>query len=79
MENTVTFERVALGEFKVLLNGQPTRYTIHNGSLGLSGRDTANVYLIHNHETGKIVPIGSLQSCKKAVTYSLTRSKGPRA
>ena len=63
----VTFEKVQTGIFDVLLNGQKTRFTIHNGCAGLSGRDTRNVYGIWNESKQTVRWIGSLQNAKKFV------------
>ena len=65
--NTVTFSKVQTGIFDVLLNGNKTRFTIQNGCLGLSGRDTKNVYGIWNEAKQTVRWIGSLQNAKKFV------------
>ncbi|MFO0271339.1 MAG: hypothetical protein ACK53W_12495 [Gemmatimonadota bacterium] len=63
----IEIKKVATGEFDVLVDGAPTRYRIINGSAGLSGRDTQNVYGITNSATGAVRWIGSLASAKKVV------------
>ena len=70
----ITFQKVQTGIFDVLLNGQKTQYTIQNGCLGLSGRDTANVYGICDESKQTVKWIGSLQATKKVVTYWLSKS-----
>lgn len=71
MEKKVTFKKIATGEFDVLLDGIHSKYTIVNGSRGLSGHG-ANVY-------GIVAPgvptkwLGTLASCKKMVTFWLTK------
>ena len=40
----LTTTKITTGEFTVQWNGQPSGYRIVNGSLGLSGRDTLNMY-----------------------------------
>ena len=69
----VTTKRIMLGEFEVYLDGDKTEYTIHNGSRGLSGRDTVNTYAICNQRTGKITVLGPLNTCKKAVEFTLLK------
>lgn len=68
MDNTVTFQKTATGQFDVLLNGQKTEYGIINGSLGLSGKDTRNMYGI-TKATGSVRWVGTLQAAKKMVTF----------
>ena len=70
----LTTNRIAAGQFEVLWNGQKTDWHIVNGSLGLSGRDTQNVYGIANEVTGKRCWIGTLQACKKCLTLTLKKS-----
>ena len=57
--------RDALGEFSVTWRGEPTGYRIINGSLGLSGRNTQNMYGIVK-PNGEHKWIGSLAGCKKS-------------
>lgn len=61
---TVTFKKIATGEFDVLHNGVPSGFLIINGSLGLSGRDTPNMY---GFAKGSNPPkwVGTLAACKK--------------
>lgn len=73
----LTTDKGSTGHFAVLWNGAPTRYEIVNGSLGLSGRDSRNVYGIINYKSGETKWIGSLASCKKLVTYWLGKAAGP--
>ena len=69
-ETKITFERIGTGQFVARRDGAETGYSIVNGSLGLSGRDTRNVY-------GVVLPdgrhrwIGSLASCKKLIVRRL--------
>lgn len=42
---TITWKKVATGQFDALIDGQPSKWQVVNGSLGLSGRDTPNYYL----------------------------------
>lgn len=66
----LTTQKVATGEFKVIWNGADTGRRIVNGSAGLSGRDTQNVY-------GIVVPgnppkwIGTLAACKKILAFTM--------
>ena len=73
MSNEVTFKKITTGEFEVLLNGQPTERTIVNGSRGLSGRNTQNVYGICKE--GSTRWIGTLQACKKIMVFTLTKDQ----
>lgn len=63
MTNMFKTVRVSNGQFDTYWNDVKMPYTIVNGSLGLSGRDTANMYGISHG--GKVNWIGSLVSCKK--------------
>lgn len=56
----------------MLWNNLETKYSIFNGSAGMSGFG-ANEYVIHNSETGKNVKIGSLQKAKKTVAWWLSK------
>lgn len=74
--NKVTFTRSSLGQFESFLNGVQTKWSICNGCLGLSGRDTRNIYLIYDRTREDCQPTkiqGTLQMCKKSVTYWLTK------
>lgn len=62
-QDALTTERTDDG-FAVLWNGQATGYSIINGSKGLSGRDTRNMYGIIS-PSGQVTWIGSLQSAKQ--------------
>lgn len=76
-QHAVTFTRVGPGEFESFLNGQPTKWCICNGSLGLSGRGR-NIYLVYDRSRTDAVPskiMGSLHMCKQAVTQILTRNR----
>ena len=55
--------RVSNGHFDTYWNDVKMPYTIVNGSLGLSGRNTVNTYGVSH--AGKVNWIGSLVSCKK--------------
>jgi hypothetical protein len=71
----ITFRRHSLGQFESFLNGTQTKWSICNGSLGMSGRGQ-NLYLVYDRtrEDGKPTRIaGSLQMCKKAVTQMLSK------
>ena len=63
MTNMFKTVRVSNGQFDTYWNDVKMPYTIVNGSLGLSGRDTANMYGISHG--GKVNWIGSLVSCRK--------------
>ncbi len=69
----LTTNKIATGQFEVLWNGKKTDWTVFNGSLGLSGRDTQNVYGIANHVTGKRRFIGTLQACKKCLALTFKK------
>jgi hypothetical protein len=69
----ITFKRIAPGEFAALRDGEDTAVRIINGSLGLSGRDTPNVYGIVRPERAAPAWIGSLAACKKLVERLLTK------
>lgn len=73
MKNTVTFKREARGTFEVYLNGVKTEYGVHNGCLGLSGRDTPNLYLVSRGDQPTRLSGLTLQGAKKAVTYILLK------
>lgn len=66
----MTTQRVANGEFKVLLNGEPTRFTIINGSHGYRGNGATNTYGIVAPNVAPVW-VGSLQSAKKLVAVWL--------
>lgn len=67
----MTTKRIANGQFEVLWNGEPTKYSIINGSLGLSGRNTQNHYGITSG-TG-LTWVGTLQAAKKLVRFWLEK------
>lgn len=69
---TVTFQRVANGEFHSFANGVKTPYVIVNGSHGSPG--VPNIYgITKDMNTAKW--IGTLQACKKIITYTLSRKE----
>ena len=70
MDNKLTTTRTAPGEFSVYWQGAETKYQIINGSLGLSGRDTPNVYGIVN-PVGTVKWVGTLSACKKTLALTL--------
>lgn len=72
----VTFKRICNGNLEALLNGEKTGYGIVNGSLGMSGRGF-NHYGITRPD-GTTRWIGTLQACKKAITFTLTRPQEVR-
>lgn len=72
MAHEFSTKMIAPGEFECFWNGVSTGDTIINGSRGLSGRDTRNMYGIR-WNTGKLVWVGSLASCKKAVRANCER------
>lgn len=74
MPGTLTTDQIAIGTFRVLWNGAETGYEIVNGSLGLSGRDTRNVYGIVK-PNGSHIWVGSLASCKKLLAHSLAKKE----
>jgi len=69
----LTTNKIQTGFFDVLWNGEKTEYQIINGSAGLSGADTPNIYGIINLETGKRRWIGTLQACKKVITHTIEK------
>ncbi len=72
----LTTNKIATGEFEVLWNGEKTDWRIINGSRGVSGRDTQNVYGIVNDKTGKHRWIGTLQACKKCLNLTFKKQNG---
>lgn len=64
-QHTVTFTKVQTGIFDVYVDGVKSDYQIINGSAGLSGHDTANIYGLVNHNTGYIKWLGPLVTAKK--------------
>jgi hypothetical protein len=72
MNNVVTFKKVTTGNFDVLVNGVPCEHTIINGSLGVSGRNTENMYGITGTAKGTRW-IGTLQACKKLMIHKFTK------
>jgi len=69
----LTTNKIATGQFEVLWNGEKTDWTIFNGSMGLSGRNTQNVYGITNIKTGQRRFIGTLQACKKCLALAMKK------
>jgi len=69
----LTTVKTATGTFDVYWNGERTGYTIVNGSLGLSGRDSANMYGYARRENAPRW-IGSLTDCKKMLATKLART-----
>jgi hypothetical protein len=70
---TITFKKISAGNFEVLENGQNTGYGIVNGSAGLSGHDTANMYgITRQHGSVNVKWVGTLQAAKKMVTFWLS-------
>jgi hypothetical protein len=70
----LTTKKIETGRFDVLWNGGLTKYSIVNGSLGMSGYGPNHygiVWLVG--DCPKIKWIGSLASCKKALALSLSR------
>ena len=74
IEECVTTKRLSNGQHQVQWNGEPTHYTIINGSFGASGRGD-NTYGIRNESKDKVHWIGSLAKSKKVVAQWLTREK----
>jgi len=73
----VTFKRVANGEFECYADGVLTRYKIINGSIGLSGRNTPNIYGV----TANMMDarwLGPLRTAKMFVTAKLQPKKEGR-
>ena len=68
----MTTKRIGPGQFEVYWRGEKTDLDIFNGSLGLSGRDTRNVYGI-GRPGKKPVWVGTLQSAKKWAAYWLKK------
>jgi len=66
-------ERVARGTFDVYWDSKKTAWQIVNGCIGLTGRDTANIYGIRNRNTDSVKWIGPLHSCKSGLAYSLAK------
>ena len=72
----MTTKKIGTGEFEVLWNGNDTGRRIINGSRGVSGRDSRNMYGITT--PGKPVTwIGSLQSCKGILEQTF-KAKPPK-
>lgn len=74
----VTFKRTSLGQFESYLDGVQTKWSICNGSLGMSGRDTRNIYLVYDRTRADGQPTkiqGTLQMCKKTVSYWLIKNR----
>lgn len=68
--------KVSTGEFDVYDNGVKTKYSIYNGSAGLSGKGN-NEYLIRTKigDDYKRTYAGSLQKAKKMVEFWIGRDK----
>ena len=74
MNNTanVTFKRIGTGEFESYLNGEKTEFGIVNGCLGMSGRDTRNIYGVTRN--GELVKwLGPLRTCKSMIEFTLRK------
>jgi hypothetical protein len=71
----LTTAKITTGRFAVLWNGQPTKYFIVNGDLGVSG-NSRNMYGASWTDNGecRVRWIGSLAAAKKAVKYWLTKA-----
>jgi hypothetical protein len=68
----LTTRKLMTGEFAVDWNGIDTGYRILNGSRGLLGRDTPNMYgFVKPDGTHKW--IGTLAACKKLLAYSFQK------
>lgn len=70
----LTTVKVATGEFEVFWNGKKTSYRIVNGSRGLSGKDTRNVYGICKTDAS-VKWIGPLASAKKILELTFTKKR----
>jgi hypothetical protein len=70
----MTTERTGNGTFNVLWDGERTRYTIVNGSLGVSGRGRNTYGIVWGSTKSERRWLGSLASCKKAVSHWLSKS-----
>lgn len=62
---------IATGHFDVYWDGTKTDWRIVNGSLGMGGRDTRNVYGIVKGDF--IRWIGPLVTCKKTLAFTLRK------
>jgi len=69
----LTTEKLEIGNFKVLWNGNDSGWRIVNGSVGLSGKDTRNHYGVTKGK--EITWIGSIASCKAILTQRLKKNK----
>lgn len=67
---TITTRKETTGEFTVLKDGQETGYRIVNGSRGVSGKDSRNMYGIVS-PSGRVTWVGALASCKALVARNL--------
>jgi hypothetical protein len=72
MEHVIEIKRVQNGIFDAYLDGVKTGWQIVNGSAGLSGRDTRNIYCVVRPNGSHIV-IGPLNTAKKLVTETLRK------
>ena len=70
MANGFSTKRISNGEFACYWNGEETGDQIINGSLGMSGRETQNMYGVI-WKGGKTVWIGSLASAKKTAEHGI--------
>jgi hypothetical protein len=73
MDKRLTTKKIQTGVFDVYWDGQKTDFEITNGSLGLTGADTTNVYLIHHLPSGKFTTIGPLNSCKAILALKMAK------
>ncbi len=71
----LTTIKIQTGIFDVQWDGKPTAYRIENGSIGLSGRDTANTYMIVNHSKMSFKPIGPLNTCKALLEMKFLKAE----
>lgn len=70
-DNGLEFRRISNGVFDVYVDGKKTKYEIINGSRGLSGRNTQNLYIINDRTTHQRIKggDGTLQKCKKSIKH----------
>jgi hypothetical protein len=72
----VTFKNVCAGHFESYLDGVKTRFGIVNGSLGVSGRNTANMYGVTwttADGEDKRKWVGPLRTCKIMIEQTLLK------
>lgn len=72
-QTQIEIKKVQTGIFESFLNGKKTEYEIINGSLGMSGRDTHNMYGVRNLAKDTVRWFGPLVTCKKAVIHTLEK------